>query len=68
MLSASASTMISAITRLPLKPSVYNTAISVRRSRTAMLMVFAVTSRIVKATAMPTVLSRLVRLFGFSPI
>ena len=41
----------------PVKPSVLRTAISVRRSRTAMLIVLAVTSRIVKVTARPMPLS-----------
>ena len=48
-----ASTRISAITSPLGKPSVLSTAISVRRSRTAMLIVLAVTSRIVNATAEP---------------
>src|SRR5262249_5575349 len=50
---SSASLSTSAMTRPLEKPSVFRTAISVRRSRTAMLIVLAVTTRIVKATAVP---------------
>ena len=57
-----ASATISPITRPLEKPSVLSTAISVRRSRTAMLIVFAVTSRIVKLTARAMLLSRKARL------
>jgi hypothetical protein len=39
------------MTWAPVNPTVFNTATSVRLSRTAMLMVFAVTRRIVKHTA-----------------
>ena len=39
------------------KPKVFSTAISVRRSRTAMLMVLAVTNRMVNMTANPMPLS-----------
>ena len=52
----SASARISPITCRLVKPSVFRTAISVRRSRTAMLIVFAVTRRIVKITARPMLL------------
>ena len=60
--SVSASPRISDSTRRLGNPSVFSTAISLRRSRTAMLIVFAVTSRMVKATARPTKLSRKTRL------
>ena len=60
--SVSASPSTRTITRRLEKPSVLSTAISVRRSRTAMLIVLAVTSRIVKATARPMKFSRSVRL------
>ena len=43
-------------------PSVFSTAISCCRSRTAMLIVFAVTSRMVNATAMPMTFSSSARL------
>ena len=46
----------------PGSPSVLSTAISVRRSRTAMLIVLAVTSRIVNVTARPMPLSSSERL------
>ena len=43
------------------KPRVLSTAISMRRSRTAMLMVLAVTRRMVKITASPMLLNRRAR-------
>ena len=52
----------SPITCALVKPSVLRTPISFRRSRTAMLMVFATTSRMVKVTARPMPLRRRVRL------
>ena len=45
-----------------MKPSVFSTPISLRRSRTAMLMVLATTSRIVKVTASPIPFSSSARL------
>ena len=53
---------MSAITSQLGKPSVFSTAISVRRSRTAMLIVLAVTSRMVNATASPMLFSSSARL------
>jgi hypothetical protein len=50
---STASPMMSPSTSRLGKPRVLRTAISVRRSRMAMLIVFAVTSRIVNATATP---------------
>ena len=58
----SASATIRPMTWALEKPSVLSTAISVRRSRTAMLMVLAVTSRIVKLTARPMLLRSKARL------
>ena len=62
----SASVRISPITRPLEKPSVLRTAISVRRSRTAMLIVLAVTRSTVKATARPMPFSSRTRLPAIS--
>ena len=60
--SSTASATISPITRPLEKPRVLSTPISVRRSRTAMPMVLAVTSRMVKLTARPMLLRSRARL------
>ena len=59
---SSDSATTSPITWPLVKPSVFKTPISLRRSRTAMLIVLATTSRIVKVTAIPIPLSSSARL------